>query len=33
MSISSDEFEENYPEVFAKLREMGKLPLANEIGY
>jgi hypothetical protein len=33
MSISSDEFEENYPEVFEKLRDMGKLPIANEIGY
>lgn len=33
MSILSDEFDENYPEVFAKLREMGKLPIANEIEY
>jgi hypothetical protein len=33
MNISCSNFKENFPKVFEKLRDMGKLPIANEIGY
>lgn len=33
MNVPSNNFKEKFPEVFEKLRNMGKLPIANEIGY